>query len=232
MRIVVYGFEPFGGDAINPSQLVARALDATHVGGGLVTGHVLPVETRSLRSRLEGILAAERPDVIVGVGLAPGTASLAVERVGVNVLDSRIPDNVGHQAKGEPIREDAPAALFATLPAAAIVERWKATAIPGYLSNSAGTFLCNQALYESLWWAQQDGGEIEAGFIHLPYLPGQAAERDPAHTPSMGLETMRKGLELAIETIAAERQRRAEASAKAAEEPKRTKGELWIPRGR
>jgi|SRR5579872_90259 len=232
MRIVLYGFEPFGGDAINPSQLVARALDGAHIAGNVVIAHVLPVETRSLRARLESLLNAERPSIVVGLGLAAGNASLAVERVAINALDSRIPDNQGFQAKG-PIREDGAAAIFATLPTAEIVDRWRASAIPGYVSNSAGTFCCNHALYESLSWAQEQAGEaILTGFIHLPYLPGQAAERDPSKTPSMALETMKRGVELAIETAVAALQRRAEEASKPPEDHKRTKGELWIPRGR
>ncbi|MDE2571063.1 MAG: pyroglutamyl-peptidase I [bacterium] len=233
MRIVIYGFEPFGGEAINPAQLVARALDGARLGEGIVAAHVLPVETRSLRARLEQILAVERPQVILGLGLAGGRTALAVERLAINVLDSRVPDNQGYQAQGEPVREDGPAALFSTLPLDEITGRWRASALPGYRSDSAGTFCCNQALYETLWWAEaQQGVEIATGFVHLPYLPGQAAEHNPAETPSMALETMRKGVELALESIISVAQRRGDADATAAEEAKRTRGELWIPRGR
>lgn len=232
MRILLYGFEPFGGEKINPSQLIARALDGTQVGDAFLVGHVLPVETRSLGARLERLLEAEHPEAILGLGQGGGNVSLALERVAINVLDSRIADNQGYVAKGEPIREDGPEALFSTLPAGEIVERWSKTSMPGYLSNSAGTFCCNQALYETLWWARREACEIPVGFIHVPYLPGQAAERDPAGTSSMALETMRKGVELAVETLVAAHKRRAEEAAKGAEEPKRTRGELWIPRGR
>ena len=229
---MLYGFEPFGGEAINPSQLVARALDGGHIGGAQVAGYVLPVETGSLPARLERMLQADPPDAVLGLGQAGGSSSLAVERVAINALESSIPDNQGYRGKGEPIRENGPTALFSTLPVVEILERWRLTAIPGYLSNSAGTFCCNQGLYETLAWALERGGHPPVGFIHLPYLPGQAAEHDPARTPSMSLDTMKKGVELAIETIVAAQRRRVEEASKGAEEPKRTKGELWIPRGR
>lgn len=232
MRIVLYGFEPFGGEAINPSQLVARALDGAQISGAQIVGHVLPVETGSLQARLERILQADLPAAVLGLGLAGGSPSLAVERAAINVLESTIPDNQGYRGKGEAIRQGGPAGLLSTLPSAEILERWRAGAIPGYLSNSAGTFCCNQGLYETLTWARERDETHPVGFIHLPYLPGQAAEHDPARTPSMALDTMKRGVELAIETIVAVQRRRVEEASKGAEEPKRTKGELWIPRGR
>ncbi|TAM59644.1 pyroglutamyl-peptidase I [bacterium] len=232
MRIMLYGFEPFGGEAVNPSQLVARALDGETIGGAQVVGHVLPVEIGSLQARLARLLEADTVAAVIGLGQAGGNSALAVERLAVNVIESAVPDNQGYTAKGEPVRTEGPAALFSTLPTAEIVERWRAGSVPGYRSDSAGTFCCNQALYETLAWCGERDASIPVGFIHLPYLPGQAAEHAPARTPSMALETMKRGIELTLEVIAATERRRLEEASKGAEEPKRTKGELWIPRGR
>jgi pyroglutamyl-peptidase len=186
MDVLVTGFEPFGTHAQNPSQLVAERLG----------GAVLPVSATRLAAALDSLIERHQPRLLIGLGLSAGRTMLAVERVGINVLEFPGPDNDGRQPSGEPIVPDGPAAYFATLPLATIVDRWQARGVPGYISNTAGTFCCNQALYLSLH-KRQPG--MLAGFIHLPLLPEQAAESPDRQVPTMALDLMVRGVEEAIE---------------------------------
>lgn len=173
MRILITGFEPFGQHATNPSGELALALGGT----------VLPVSAGALGPALETAVAAARPDLVLALGLAEKRTELSVERVGINVLDFRLPDNEGDQPAGEPIVPDAPAAYFSSLPLRAIEAAWKREGIPGSVSNSAGTFCCNQLLY----LIRHRG--LEGGFIHLP------------PTEVVAAAVQRRGVELAREVI-------------------------------
>jgi pyroglutamyl-peptidase len=217
------GFEPFGSHTVNPSELLVRSLEGRVVGGLVVAVRVLPVETRTLRERLDAALAETSPEAVFGTGYAPGRASLALERVALNVAEFDHADASGAVRKNEPLDAAGPDARFATLPAAAIVEAWSAIGIPGYVSNSAGTYLCNQWLYEALALVAARSRSIPCGFIHVPALPAQAMEAGAERTPSMSLELMRKGLETAIEAVALRQ------DASQAPPPRRALEKLWIP---
>jgi pyroglutamyl-peptidase len=219
------GFEPFGSHHVNPSELVARALEGRLIAGRVVVVRILPIETRSLSDRLEAALRETQPQFVVGTGLAAGRTGLALERVGINVLDFEHPDAVGTTRKNDHIQRGGPDARLATLPLAEITEAWEKVGVPGYVSNSAGTFLCNQWLYEMLGLTANANPPVPAGFIHLPALPAQALELGVERTPSMTLELMRKGVEAAIETIAAWLETRP------APPQQRTGTQVWIPRG-
>ena len=156
MRVLVTGFEPFGEHRVNPSQVVAEK----------VGGVILPVSAARLEDELRGHVERERPDVVLGLGLAALRTQVAIERVALNVLDFAIPDNDGAFHEGTPIVNDGPAAYFATVPVKAILAAWLQDEIPAYLSNTAGTFICNQQLYLSCRMARDHG--FSAGFIHLP----------------------------------------------------------------
>jgi len=138
---------------------------------------------------------------VLSLGVAGGRAALSVERVAVNLLDYRIPDNSGLQTRDRPILPGGPAAYFATLPVRGIYEAIRSAGVPVELSLSAGAFLCNQALYEMLHYLADKGHEIPAGFIHLPALPEQAAPREGGKVPSMSLETMQRGVAAAIKVL-------------------------------
>jgi pyroglutamyl-peptidase len=201
-HVLLTGFEPFGTHTVNPSEMLVRSLEGRVIGGRAVAVRVLPVETRTLRQRTEAALREERPEIVIGVGYAPGRPSLALERAALNVLDFTIPDTAGTMRTNDPVLPGGPDARLSTLPLAAIVEAWTAAGIPGYVSNSAGTYICNQWLYEALALTAGSAPPAVAGFVHVPALPAQALALGADRTPSMTLDLMRRGLETAIEAIA------------------------------
>jgi pyroglutamyl-peptidase len=228
-HVLITGFEPFGGEKVNPSELVVRSLEGRLIAGRPLAVRILPVETRNIAERLHRAIEEEKPDIVIGTGQASGRNALALERVAVNVLDFKIPDNVGVMRRNEPIVRGGPDARLSPLPFADIIAAWTENGIPGYVSNSAGTFGCNQLLYEALGIAEQTTPPIVAGFVHLPYLPAQAAALGAENTPSMALELMKRGLEILIETVVPWVELRTPDRG-----PARTaaKGpQMWIPRG-
>jgi len=201
--VLVLGFEPFGGHDINPSELIVRSMEGRRIAGLPISAHVLPVETRSLRGRLDAIVEAEQPVAILALGQAGGRASIGLERIAVNVLDFSSPDNAGETRNRQPISATGPAARFASLPFDAIMESWRERNIPADLSTDAGRFLCNQVLYELLAITQDVDPPVPVGFIHLPYLPEQAAVAGSQVHPSMRLETMQQAFDLLVEIVVA-----------------------------
>jgi len=224
-RVLLTGFEPFGEYRVNPSELLVRSLEGKTIGGRAVAVRVFPSETRTLRDRLEAALIEEQPEVVMGFGLAARRAGLTLERVAINVLDFDIPDAVGTMRKADSIARGGPDARLATLPLDGILTSWRAAGVPGYISNTAGTFLSNQWLYEALALTANSAPPIVTGLVQLPCLPAQAIELGVENTPSMTLELMKKGVETALETIGAWLESKPAAPAKAAPNA------MWIPRG-
>jgi pyroglutamyl-peptidase len=202
-RLLVTGFEPFGPHADNPSQDVAKAVDGRVVGATVVRGAVLPVHHTQAVAALATLLADVRPFAILHLGLAAGRARLALERVAVNVMDYDLPDAEGYCARGEPCVPGGPAAHFSTLPLADILSAVLAAGIPAYLSNTAGTYLCNQTLYWSLHKASRHRPRPRVGFMHLPLLPAMVAASG-ADAPSMEFGLMLRAVEAALEVTARE----------------------------
>jgi pyroglutamyl-peptidase len=199
--ILVTGFEPFGPHAHNPSQDLAKALDGRRAAGCLVAGAVLPVHHAEASRRVSMLLAELAPAAVLHLGLAEGRARLAFERVALNVAEYRIPDNVGYRAEGEPCVPGGPAAYFSTLPLAAILAALTAEGIPAYVSNTAGTFLCNQVLYHTLHEIATRELAAHAGLVHVPLLPGMVAASG-LDQPSMDFSLMLRGVETALRVIA------------------------------
>jgi len=226
-HVLITGFEPFGGDRVNPSELVARSLEGRLIAGRPVAVRIMPVETRTLRDRMERALLEEQPDIVIGLGQAGGRCAVALERVAVNVLDFEHPDNVGVMRKSEPIVRGGPEARISNLPFERIVEAWHGSGVPGYVSNSAGTFICNQWLYDVLGLVENAVPPVLAGLVHLPYLPAQAINAGPESNPSMSFDLMKKAIEVMIETVVPWSEHRG------AEAPReRAAGtRMWIPRG-
>ena len=195
-HLLVTGFEPFGGDTANPSQEVVKALDGRRVGGHPVRGLVLPVQHDEARAALAPALAEPGLRAAVMLGLAGGRARLALERVALNVMDYRQPDNRGDVVRGQPCLPGGPAAYWSTLPLSAILDALTAEGIPAYESNTAGTFLCNYTLYTALHALAYADRRIPAGFIHLPYLPSMVASHG-LEEPSMDLSIMIRAAEIA-----------------------------------
>lgn len=225
--VLITGFEPFGGDKANPSETVARSMEGRLIAGRPISAHVLPVETRTLRERFEALLIGEQPEVIVALGQAGGRTSMAVERIAVNVLDFTVPDNVGVMRKNDQIERGGSDARISNLPFERILEAWHENGVPGYVSNTAGTFVCNQALYELLALTEHAAPPILVGFVHLPFLPLQAIAAGSESNASMSFETMKKGVELLVETVVGWIEHRSPYANRA-----RTQGKtMWIPRG-
>jgi len=194
MKVLVTGFEPFGGEKINPSWEAVKELPEK-IGNAEIIKHQLPVSFKGVKEKLPKIIEDVRPDVVVLTGQAGGRVNITVERVAINVMDARMEDNEGYKPEDEPIFEDAPAAYFATIPVKRIVNALRENKIPAMVSNSAGTYVCNTAMYTALHYIATNGLEAKVGFIHVPYIPEQVLEKPQ---PSMSLEMIRKAIEIAI----------------------------------
>lgn len=193
--VLVTGFDPFGGESVNPSWEVVKQLDGAIIGGGLVVARQLPcVFGESLRV-LDAAIDELNPALVLAVGQAGGRTDITVERVAINVDDARIPDNQKQQPVDQPIVADGPAAWFSTLPIKAMVAGMKEAGIPASVSQTAGTFVCNHVMYGLLNKLAGNSG-VRGGFIHIPYLPEQAAAHPGA--ASMSAQTVQQALEVAI----------------------------------
>jgi len=195
MTILLTGFEPFDGEAINPSWELARALDGQSIGDARIVARRLPCVFGEALAALRQGLDATRPGLVLALGQAGGRSELSIERVAINVDDARIADNAGAQPVDEPVVAGAPAAYFSTLPIKAMVAGLRAAGYPAGVSQTAGTFVCNHVFY-GLQHALQ-GSPVRSGFMHIPYLPEQAA-RLPHSPPSMSLSAMVDGVKLAL----------------------------------
>ena len=202
MKILVTGFDPFGGEKINPALETIKRLPDTILGAQIIKLEIPTVVGKSL-AKIKEAVEKENPDVVLSIGQAGGRSEITVERVGINIDDCRIPDNEGNQPIDEPVVKGGPAAYFVTVPIKAIVENIKAHNIPASISNTAGTFICNHVCYgvAHLAAARTAAGKpMKSGFIHIPFLPEQVIGK-PALTPSMSLETIVSGITHALEAI-------------------------------
>jgi pyroglutamyl-peptidase len=195
--ILLTGFEAFGGETVNASWLVAQALHGKRIAGFGVHAHQLPCVFGQALHSLGAALQVTRPHLVLLLGQAGGRSDLSLERVALNVDDARIPDNQGQQPIDEAVVPGAPAAYFGSLPIKAMVAALQNAGLPASVSQSAGTFVCNHAFFGLMHLLHQQTG-VRGGFMHLPYLPVQAACR-PGQ-PSMPLATMVGGVRLALRT--------------------------------
>lgn len=168
--LLLTGFEPFAGDPLNPSWEVARALDGERIGAGRVRALQLPCVFGASLDLLGTALRRHRPVVVLCLGLAAGRAEVSIERVAVNLDDARIPDNAGAQPRDQPVVAGGPAAYFARLPVKAMAQGLRQAGLPGGLSHSAGSFVCNHVFYGLLHRLRRQPA-VRAGFVHLPLLP-------------------------------------------------------------
>ena len=196
--ILLTGFEPFGGDLSNPSQRAAEALDGLKLPGCRVTALLLPVDTGRAPEVLDAALDRLNPQAVLLPGLASGRSQLSLERVALNVLDFRLPDNAGQTRQDCPVSETGPDALLSTLPLRAVLAAWRDAGIPGYISDTAGLYLCNQLMYHA---RQRLGPDIPAGFLHLPACEALALE-SKAHLPYLPQAELTRGVQVALETLA------------------------------
>ena len=197
MTILITAFEPFQQETIN-ATMEALSLLPDSVCGHTLIKRTIPVVFGKAVEAVTALVDDLRPEAVICLGQASGRADVTPERVAINVMDARIPDNAGEQPADAPIREDGPAAYFSTLPVKAMVQAMKEAGVPVSLSNTAGTFVCNDLMYGLLDHLARTGRNIPAGFIHIPATPAQAVERP---TPSLAPETVAKGLAAAIGTL-------------------------------
>ncbi|MEE8336492.1 MAG: pyroglutamyl-peptidase I [Dehalococcoidia bacterium] len=198
MRLLLTGFEPFGGETVNPSGTVVRLLAADPPSGVDVTPLELPVRGRVSFELLVPALERGRFDAWLGLGQAGGRPQLSVERTGINVLIERDAETSALDERA--LVDDGPAAYFSRLPVRDLARRINEAGAPAVVSNTAGTYICNEVTYVVQHYLATSGVDMPGGFIHLPYLPEQTAGKPPA-TPSMALETQVLGIRAAVEFI-------------------------------
>lgn len=196
MQILLTGFEPFGGESINPSYEALTALP-DRMGGISLIKAILPVSFARSGPALETLLTDYHPDMVLCVGQAGGYAGITLERVAINLRDATMPDNDGLQPVDEPVVSGGPAAYFSTLPVKTMASVLKENGIPASVSYSAGTYVCNNVMYTLLHLIQTRNLPIQGGFLHVPFSMEQAADKSP-NTPSMALSQMTRALELLI----------------------------------
>ena len=190
-KLLITGFDPFGGESINPSWEAVKLLPET-IGEYTVYKLQIPTVFGAAAEKLLETAAEIKPDVIISVGQAGGRAAVTPERIGINVRDARITDNAGISPKDEPIVPGGPDGYFSTLPVKAMITAINNAGLPAAISNTAGTFVCNDVLYTLLH--HYAGTDVRCGFIHVPYLPQQGE-------PSLPLEQTVQALIAAISAL-------------------------------
>ncbi|WP_033261631.1 pyroglutamyl-peptidase I [Amycolatopsis vancoresmycina] len=195
-RVLMTGFAPFGGEAVNPSwqavSLVAARRDD-------VAAVELPCEFVASLPALRRAVEAYRPSLVVCAGQAGGRSEVTPERVAINLVDARIPDNAGAQPLDAPVVPDGPAAYFTTLPVKACVAAIRAAGVPASVSHTAGTYVCNQVFYGLMHLLATEFPGVRGGFVHVPFSPEQvAASGKPA--PSLGVDRIADALEVLADT--------------------------------
>jgi len=199
MKILVTGFDPFGGDKVNPAFEAVKLLPGNIAGAEVITMEIPTVYGKSGETVENGI-NKHRPDAVVCIGQAGGRSTITVEKVAINLAEARIKDNAGNQPIDQPLRADGENAYFATIPVKAMVNNIRKHGIPANISYTAGTFVCNDVMYNLLYMLDRKYPGITGGFIHVPFAPEQVVDR-PDGTASMPVEMIAKALEYAIEAV-------------------------------
>ncbi|MBQ6293970.1 MAG: pyroglutamyl-peptidase I [Lachnospiraceae bacterium] len=194
--ILVTAFEPFGGDKLNPTQLVLERLPEK-IGGRRLENVLLPVEFGRSREIACAAYDRVRPAAVVMLGLAGTRGEITPETTGRNLMKARIPDNAGYQPQDLPIAEGGPEELASTFPIDAIIAAVGRAGVPCRISHSAGLYVCNSLLFSMLW---HNGGAVPTGFIHVPAVP----EMGYADKPSLAFDDIYKGIAAALEAVAGE----------------------------
>ena len=194
-KLVLFGFEPFGGHSRNPSAELVLDLAGRPEFSERVVAYVLPVSAKHVTPRIQEIIARDQPDDIVAYGLGYGDA-IKIERVGINLCDFRIPDADGKQRIDLPVIQGGPQAYFSTLPTRKFYEEIAAQNIPAELSLSAGAYLCNFLLYSLLHLSETGPHKFRTCFIHLPLLPEMTQSE-----PSMPFSQMEQAAQIILREL-------------------------------
>ena len=195
--ILLTGFEPFGGSGVNPSITACRRLEGKTFNGFRVVVEEVPLRFHEIKGIIEGHIEKYRPAAVVCTGQSGGP-SIALERVAINIASAKNPYNCGNKPVDEALNDEGPAAYFSKLPLRDLEEALKGAKIPVVVSNSAGTYGCNQIFYHLMDYVARTGVDIPAGFIHVPSLPEQVVDK---RQPSMTVELIAEALEVVLETI-------------------------------
>jgi pyroglutamyl-peptidase len=199
MKILLTGFEPFGGDVVNPSWEIARALDGSTVAGAQVVACQLPCVFGRAPQVLRQALAQGqgRWALVVALGMAGSRTGLSFERIAINLDDASSPDNAGQQPVDEAVLRLGPAAYFSTLPVKRMVDAVRAAGIAADTSQTAGTFVCNHVFYRLMHTLADMPNAPRAGFIHVPVLPEQQALHPLGQ--AMALDMQMHGVRVALQ---------------------------------
>jgi pyroglutamyl-peptidase len=197
MKVLVTGFDPFGGEKVNPAFEAVKRLEDKIAGAQVIKVEIPTVFRKSIEI-LDKKIEEEKPDVVICVGQAGGRFDMTVERVAINISDASIEDNEGNKPIDETIFEDGENAYFSSLPIKSIVSNIRNEKIPASVSNTAGTYVCNHIMYGLLYLIDKKYKNIRGGFIHVPYLPEQVV--DKRSTPSMNINDIVTALTVAIRT--------------------------------
>ncbi len=194
-RVLLTGFDAFGGESLNPSWLAVQPLHGRRVANHRVVAAQLPTVFGASLLELARLMQVHQPALVICVGQAGGRAALSLERVAINVNDARIADNAAAQPVDTPVVAGAPAAYFSSLPIKAMLQALQGAGLAAEVSQTAGTFVCNHVFYGLMHElaTQPAFRRTRGGFIHVPYLAGQGH-------PAMALEDLTKGLYIATRT--------------------------------
>lgn len=195
MKVLITGFDPFGGEKINPSYEAVKLLD-NKINGAIVIKRELPTVFNKSIEKLNKIIEEESPDIVICVGQAGGRFNISIERVAINIDDARIPDNEGNEPIDSKIFGNGDNAYFSNLPIKAMVQKINENNIPAEISNTAGTYVCNHIMYGLLYLINTKHRNIKGGFIHVPYIPEQVIGK--RNIPYMTIHEIKKALTLAI----------------------------------
>lgn len=208
--VLLTGFEPFGGEPVNPSWEAVRQLEGWERRGHRVAARLMPCVFGTALDALERAVAETDPVALLAVGQAQSRTELSLERVAVNLDDARIPDNAGNRPVDAPVAADGPAAYFTSLPVKAMAAALRDAGIPAGLSHSAGSFVCNHLFYGACHLRAVRRPGLRVGFLHIPLAPEQAV-RHPG-MPSMAIDRVVAGLRIAVDTLLATGEDRHEAA--------------------
>ncbi len=199
MKILLTGFVPFGGETVNPSYEALKLLPDTLDGHQLIKLEI-PVSYNAVPSILEWMLHHYRPDAVVCLGQASGRTAITPEYVAINLMHSVVPDNSGVCYTDEPVLADGPTAYFTKLPVRQMVADLQAAGLPGFVSYSAGTYVCNALMYRLLHQIHICHPTMPGGFIHVPYSTEQMQNKSLSLF-AMDIHEIARGVEICLRTL-------------------------------
>lgn len=199
MKILVTGFEPFNDEKINPSYEIVKLLPESFDGNEIIKLK-LPVEFYNASNILKEAIYKFSPDIILCLGQAGGRDKVTIEKIAINYKNASINDNIGQCPKDLLIKEDGADGYFSNFPILEIIDTLKLNNIPSAVSYSAGTYVCNELMYNLLYLINNENKNIKGGFVHLPYLKEQI-EGKSEDTPYISMDTMYNAVLLIIEVL-------------------------------